>query len=385
MGASCSGVYRNVRFKLGYIVFESFRVPDMESGAASVYGEAKGEYTTQLCVFLLNPLQRWFLNLFEIARSEESEKRKVLKHFQDLLSQIPEWNIDKVARETTKIADESGCDYLEDLLTAVFIAHTKVLSAIRIGSSKNKSIQITVPKLEHFLHRCLSESARRVWSNVYLFAEGIPSLEKQKNLRQLESILSDCIQQAVRGLLPVKNLLRDYLTEAAAADVTADVEEDEEAILAAAPVTPSDAATPSDATPATSSEPSLATAATPSAAAAATPATVVEGLLSTEPIKREEALVDPPLLPLPLPLPPTTQVPEILVDTEKARVHFSEFNTVFKDGATEVIPSETIEEEEEDEDDFPLKIHDEIQTLGFDDYEQVDTRPPSPLAYEVLQ
>ena len=182
-------------------------------GAISVYAEAKGEYTTQLCVYLTKPLQIFFLALLETAKTEEPDKKKVLRRFQDLMSQIPDWNVDKVGRETTKIADESGCDYLEELLTAVFIAHTKVLSAIRLGNTKNKSVQITVPKLDHFLHRTLSESARRIWSNVYLFTDDISSLEKQKNLRQLEVILTECVQQAVRGLLPVKSLLKDYLTE----------------------------------------------------------------------------------------------------------------------------------------------------------------------------
>ena len=171
----------------------------MEDGAISVYAEAKGEYTKQLCIFLSTPLQKFFLNLLETAKTEEPDKKKHLKAFQDLLSQIPDWNIDKVGRETAKIQDECSCDYLEELLTAVFIAHTKVLSAIRL-TSKNKSIQITVPKIEHFIHRTLSESARRIWGSVYLFADGQSSLDRQKNLRQLEALLHECVQQAVRSL-----------------------------------------------------------------------------------------------------------------------------------------------------------------------------------------
>lgn len=344
------------------------------SSAISVYAEAKGEYTKQLCVFLMNPLQKFFLGLLDTARAEEPDKRRVLKKYQELLSQIPDWNIDKVSRETGKIQEESGCDYLEELLTAVFIAHTKVLSAIRLNS-RNKSIQITVPKLEHFLHRTMSESARRVWSNVYLFADSIPSLEKQKNLRQLEVILNECIQQAVRGMLPVKNLLRDYLSEpdevendvgtgstgaAVGAPVAGDTEEVVKPAVAAdtvpvdaaiEPVAPAIAVVSENVTEETQTDISgnepVVTASEAAPAAAQEPAPVV----TNSEVQLSESS------------PPT-----IVVDTEP-RVHFSDFNTVFKDGKTEIVPSD---EDVDDEFGDVLRIHDEVKQLSMDDFENLD-------------
>jgi hypothetical protein len=132
--------------------------------------------------------------------------------FQELLEGVPEWNADKVQRETNLLSTNTKCDYLEELLTAVFIAHTKVLSAIRL-TAKQKKLQITIPRLEHFLHRTLTECSRQLWSNVYLFAVSVPSIERQKNLKQIEAILHNGIQQAIRGMLPVKNILREYLNE----------------------------------------------------------------------------------------------------------------------------------------------------------------------------
>lgn len=181
-------------------------VPD-----AGVYGEAKGEYTRQLCVFLVPSLESFFLDLLNEAKQTTPSPSKELLTFQNLLQNIPDWNQDKVIRETTRIQQDTKCDYLEELLTAVFIAHTKVLSAIRL-TSKQKKLQITIPKLDHFLHRVLSESARSLWTNAYLFS-GSSSLEKQKNLRQVAQLLQEAILQAIRGLLPVKSILREYLIE----------------------------------------------------------------------------------------------------------------------------------------------------------------------------
>jgi len=175
----------------------------------SVYGEAKGEYTRQLCVFLVPTLETYVLELLASAKEEAPTPSKILWQFQTMLQGIPDWNQDKVLRETEKIQKDCPCDYLEELITAVFIAHTKVLSAIRL-TTKQKKLQITIPKIDHFLHRVLSECARTLWTNAYLFADS-NSIEKQKNLRQVSSLLNDSVLQAIRGLLPVKSILREYL------------------------------------------------------------------------------------------------------------------------------------------------------------------------------
>jgi Family of unknown function (DUF5764) len=183
----------------------------MDAPEISVYGEAKGEYTRQLCVFLIPCLESYFLELLEEGKTQSPTPSKHLWQFQNLLQAIPDWNQDKVIRETERIQKDCKCDYLEELLTAVFIAHTKVLSAIRL-TTKQKKLQITIPKIDHFLHRVLSDCARSLWTNAYLFAEN-NSIEKQKNLRHVSALIQEAILQAIRGLLPVKSILREYLHE----------------------------------------------------------------------------------------------------------------------------------------------------------------------------
>ena len=196
----------------------------MENSDISVYGEAKGEYTRQLCVFLVPCLETYFLELLNDAKAQSSSPTKVLWNFQTLLQGIPDWNQDKVIRETDKIQKECKCDYLDELLTAVFIAHTKVLSAIRL-TTKQKKLQITIPKVDHFIHRLLSESARTLWTNAFLFADA-NSIDRQKNLRQVSGLLHECVLQAIRGLLPVKSILREYLHDDDEDDADADVDVD---------------------------------------------------------------------------------------------------------------------------------------------------------------
>jgi hypothetical protein len=179
-----------------------------------VYSDARSEYTKQLCNILIPPYFQFFLNILEKARTEVTanrEPKKLLWQFQTFLNDIPDWNMEKVNTEIATLQASCGCDYMEDLLTAVFIAHTKVLTAIRV-SAKQKKVQITVPKVEHFMFKVLCETSKVLWGNSFLFREGITSMEKQQNYRSVEGLLAEGIHQAIRSMVPVKNILKDFVT-----------------------------------------------------------------------------------------------------------------------------------------------------------------------------
>ena len=179
----------------------------------SVYSDARTEYTKQLSVFLVPSYFQFYIDLLEKAKQMMvNEPKRVLWQFQNFLNEIHDWNMEKVNQEIHTIHRNAGCDYLEDLLTAVFIAHTKVLTAIRL-SSNQKKVEINVPKVEHFLFKALCETAKLLWSSTYLFRDGIPGMEKQQNYRSIEGMLQEGIMQAVRSMVPVKNILRDVMNQ----------------------------------------------------------------------------------------------------------------------------------------------------------------------------
>jgi len=189
---------------------------EVQDSSAAIYSEAKSEYTDQL-VFNFQPaLLRFFLDRFSEVKASDivtSKTKSALSEFQNSLSQIPDWNLDKVHSETSELLKAIHCDYIEDLITAVFIAHTKILSAIRLHSKPRRKINITVPKPDHFMHRTMSECSRFLWSNVYLFDDSVPSVDRQKNMNEVNHFLEKGILQAIRNLLPVKSILRDSLQE----------------------------------------------------------------------------------------------------------------------------------------------------------------------------
>lgn len=193
----------------------------------SVYSDARAEYTKQLCMFLVPAYFQFYIELLEKAKQcMVAEPKRALWQFQTYLNEIHDWNMEKVNHEIHTIYTNCGCDYLEDLLTAVFIAHTKVLTAIRL-SSNNKKVEINVPKVEHFLFKVLCETSKLLWSSTYLFRDGITGMEKQQNYRNIEQILNEGILQAVRNLVPVKSILKDFMNQDVS-DNTAEEESDDE-------------------------------------------------------------------------------------------------------------------------------------------------------------
>ena len=67
--------------------------------------------------------------------------------FQEMLSEIPNWNQSIITNETNRIKD--NISYIEDLLTAVFISNMRLLCSVE---NTNKKIKVKIPKLDLFIH-----------------------------------------------------------------------------------------------------------------------------------------------------------------------------------------------------------------------------------------
>jgi hypothetical protein len=149
---------------------------------------------------------------------------KYLMTFQNFISRIPKWNQTIIETERKRICDKSGCSYLEDLVTCVHIIQLKILTAMRVGQ-KQKKVDIKVPKLDDFVHKTYINVARKVYKNVYLFEIGIPPLNIQKNHRELEIIVQECILNTLRESIPVEAILKAYMDETIEEDVVEEIKE----------------------------------------------------------------------------------------------------------------------------------------------------------------
>ena len=187
----------------------------MDDYNVNVLSEAKNEYSSRLVSTLTPLLIQGIKSIFNEAVNlckDNDENEKYLMTFQNFLSRVPKWNENIIDEETKRIIEASNCPYLEDLLTCVHITQLKILTSIRV-SQKQKKIDLDIPKLNVFIHKCYITFARKLYSNVYLFENEIPALEHQKNMRECELICHECILGVIRDSMPVETILRAYIDE----------------------------------------------------------------------------------------------------------------------------------------------------------------------------
>ena len=193
--------------------------------------ESKNEWCVRLTNILTPCMIEGIKSIFDEAYNmciENEEESKYLMTFQNLLNNIPKWSSEVVETEKDRIIARSGCTYLEDLITCVHITQLKSLTVTRVGL-KQKKINIDIPNLNSFIHKSYIAVARKIYVNVYLFEKDILPLQIQKNNRELEIIIKECILNSVRENIPIENILKVYLDETQETDV--EVEETKEQVL----------------------------------------------------------------------------------------------------------------------------------------------------------
>ena len=185
----------------------------MEDINSPVFAQAKIEYTKQLIDILKIPIYDGLQHIYSDSKQTYDSSygpelpQELPSIFRKNIENVPKWNVDMIDNEVDRIMRISNCDWLEDLITAVFISHTKILASL---GNNSKRVNLTIPKSSSFIHKCYINSAREIWKNPYLFDENVSSSEYQKNIKYIEDLIEKSIEQTIRKALPVKEILRDH-------------------------------------------------------------------------------------------------------------------------------------------------------------------------------
>lgn len=199
----------------------------MDDFNVSSLHESKNEWGARLITILTPLIIDGYKSILEEAFKlckQNDETEKYLMTFQNFISRIPKWNPTIIETERKRICEKSGCNYLEDLVTCVHIIQLKILTSMRVGQ-KQKKIDINIPKLDDFIHKVYINVARKIYKNVYLFEINIPPLQTQKNNREVEVIVQECILNTLRESVPVEAILKAYMDETIEEDVVEEIKE----------------------------------------------------------------------------------------------------------------------------------------------------------------
>lgn len=177
--------------------------------------ESRNEWVSRLVTMMAPSIFQGLKQIFDdsvkLALST-NQKDKYLMTFQNMLTQIPKWNNDIIEAETERIKETTHCNYIEDLITCVHVIQLKALTCVRV-SQNEKDVEINIPKLPDFVHRVYINTARVIYSNIYLFEQEILPIQIQQNYNKVDQIIKENIIQTIRQSMPVEELLRAYLEE----------------------------------------------------------------------------------------------------------------------------------------------------------------------------
>jgi hypothetical protein len=184
----------------------------MDELSINVLVDAKQEYTKQLTNLLAPLIFEGIQYIYEeVKKVSNSMQLGILQLFQQQLRTIPKWNQTTVDEEYNRIIEKTKCTWFEELLTAVFVSHTKILTAVRT-TDKLKNVNLVIPTGSNFIHKCYIETAREFYKNPYLLDESATYSEKARNIRESLELIKNCISETVRKLLPVQKIIETYLT-----------------------------------------------------------------------------------------------------------------------------------------------------------------------------
>jgi len=187
----------------------------------NVLVEAKKEYIGQLCHLMTPVMIQVFQDMYDEA-TKLSKGRQVLIMFQKLLKEVPNWSNAMSKQHSDNIAQR--CAWFSDLLAAVFVACTKILSSVRLNAD-NKKISLKLPTNEVFIQTVYNNAAKNIYKDPYVFHE-----EQSEYTRdaQLTTRFCLCIEESVKELIPVQQILQTYMSQESKDINIGDTEEPED-------------------------------------------------------------------------------------------------------------------------------------------------------------
>ena len=177
--------------------------------------DAKTEYVGQLtdviAPFVLGRLRQ----MWDATRALAGVRR--VREFQRLLREIPTWNANTIASHAAEIVNRTP--YLPDLIAAVFVSYTKILSSIKLSATGAPSVRLRLPDSDALLHQVYVHTARDLYDN--------PAVIASPAAAPKVAVVRAAIETAVRQMLPIGDILRAYLGNAVDGEGTMNAVPDE--------------------------------------------------------------------------------------------------------------------------------------------------------------
>jgi len=179
---------------------------------------AKTHLREHLVSLIVPPVSDGFWSIYDSAKEvceRNGQLDQVLRTFQNMLTKIPEWTDATLTTEVERIIKITKCSYMDDLLMGVFISYMRSFASLHYrGSSSEIKIDFNRPSFAKFVHELYKHSGRKLWQVAYYFKTlGVTSEQQARNRQEIEKVVTDCMEQVIRGFLPWEAIAKKYFAD----------------------------------------------------------------------------------------------------------------------------------------------------------------------------
>ena len=169
--------------------------------------DVKEEYINKFINITRERFKEGYQSIYDNVKESNTIPKLVLKEFQDKLKLVPLWSEKMIEDEFNRIKIVSKCDYLEQLIEALFSSYSQMFMLV----NKKNEEAVKIPSQHYVIHNCYIEIARSLWKKPQLYYHRYDTKTRQTLNAELDGLIQDNIILAIKKLIPFKELLNNYL------------------------------------------------------------------------------------------------------------------------------------------------------------------------------
>ena len=169
--------------------------------------DVKEEYISKFINITRERFKEGYKSIYDNVKENNKLSKLLLKEFQDKLKLVPLWSEKMIEDEYNRIKVVSKCDYLDELIEALFSSYSQMFILV----NKHKDDAIKIPSKNYVIHHCYIEIARALWKKPQLYYHRYDTKTRQSLNNELDILIKESIIDAIKKLIPFKELLNNYL------------------------------------------------------------------------------------------------------------------------------------------------------------------------------
>ena len=185
----------------------SFKKHELGSNVKVIL-DIKDEYINKFINITRERFKEGYQSIYDNVKENNKVPKLLLKEFQDKLKLVPLWSEKMIEDEFNRIKVVSKCDFLEQLIEALFSSYSQMFMLVN-----KKEVPIKIPSQHYVIHNCYIEIARALWKKPQLYYHRYDVKTRQSLNNELDILIYDSINTSIKELIPFKELLNNYLEQ----------------------------------------------------------------------------------------------------------------------------------------------------------------------------